>query len=88
MSLRATVELDGDQVLEDTISVRSSLVERSLPLLRRGEAPDTPHLADWPGPALWSPENPKLYDLRLELLDPDGEVLDPWRATSGCARSR
>ena len=69
MSLRATVELDGDQVLEDTISVRSSLVERSLPLLRRGEAPDTPHLADWPGPALWSPENPNLYDLRLELLD-------------------
>src|SRR5215210_2376080 len=76
MSLRATVELDGDQVLEDTISVRSSLVERSLPLLRRGEAPDTPHLADWPGPALWSPEHPNLYDLRLELLDPDGKVLD------------
>jgi beta-galactosidase/beta-glucuronidase len=76
MSLRATVELDEDQVLEDTISVRSSLVERNLPLLRRGEAPDTPHLADWPGPALWSPEHPNLYDLRLELLDPDSEVLD------------
>src|SRR5215218_3087110 len=76
MSLRAKVELDGEQVLEDTISVGSSLVERSLPLLRRGEAPDTPHLADWPGPALWSPEHPNLYDLRLELLDPDGEVLD------------
>jgi beta-galactosidase/beta-glucuronidase len=76
MSLRATVELDGEQVLEDTISVRSSLVERSLPLLHRGEAPDTPHLADWPGPALWSPEHPNLYDLRLELLDPGGEVLD------------
>ena len=76
MSLRATVELDGEQVLEDTISVDSSLVERSLPLLRRGEAPDTPHLADWPGPALWSPEHPNLYDLRLELLDSDGEVLD------------
>jgi beta-galactosidase/beta-glucuronidase len=63
-------------VLEDTLSVRSSLVERSLPLLRRGEAPDTPHLADWPGPALWSPEHPNLYDLRLELLDRGGEVLD------------
>ena len=76
MSLRATVELDGEQVLEDTISVRSSLVERSLPLLRSGEAPDTPHLADWPGPALWSPEHPNLYDLRLELLGQGGEVLD------------
>jgi beta-galactosidase/beta-glucuronidase len=76
MSLRATVELDGEQVLEDTIGVRSSLVERSLPLLRRGQAPDIPHLADWPGPALWSPEHPNLYDLQLELLAPDGEVLD------------
>jgi beta-galactosidase/beta-glucuronidase len=56
--------------------VRSSLVERTLPLLRRGDAPDTSHLADWPGPALWSPEHPNLYDLQLELLDPDDEVLD------------
>jgi beta-galactosidase/beta-glucuronidase len=63
-------------VLEDIFSVRSSLVERTLPLLRRGDAPDTPHLADWPGPVLWSPEHPNLYDLRLELLDPDDEVLD------------
>jgi beta-galactosidase/beta-glucuronidase len=76
MSLRATVELDGDQVLEDTFSLPSSLVERILPLLRRGEAPDMPHLADWPGPALWSPEHPTLFNLRLELLDPDSEVLD------------
>jgi beta-galactosidase/beta-glucuronidase len=74
MSLRAKVELDGEQLLEDTISVDSSLVKRSLPLLRRGQAPDTPHLADWL--ALWSSEHPNLYDLRLELLDPDGEVLD------------
>jgi beta-galactosidase/beta-glucuronidase len=76
MSLRATVEFDGDQVLEDIFSVRSSLVERTLPLLRCGDAPDTSHLADWPGPALWSPEHPNLYDLQLELLDPDDEVLD------------
>ncbi len=76
MSLRATVELDGDRVLEDTISVRSSLVERTLPLLRRGEAPDTPHLAHRPGASLWSPEHPNLYDLRLELLGGGDEVLD------------
>ena len=76
MSLRAMVEFDGERVLEDTFDLRSSLVERSLPLLSRGEAPDTPHLADWPGPALWSPEHPNLYDLRLELLDGGGEVLD------------
>jgi beta-galactosidase/beta-glucuronidase len=76
MSLRATVELDGEQVLEDTLSLPSSLVERSLPLLRRGEAPDTLQLGHRPGPGLWSPEHPNLYDLRLELLDRGGEVLD------------
>ena len=75
MSLRATVELGGEQVLEDTVDLRSSLVERSLPL-HCGEAPDAVHLADWPCPALWSPERPSQYDLRLELLDRGGEVLD------------
>ena len=38
MSFRATVDLAGEQVLEDTLTLCSSLVERSLPLrmLRRG----------------------------------------------------
>jgi len=76
MSLRATVEFGGEQVLDDTLSVDSSLVERSLPLLHRGETPDTPQLAHGPAPALWSPEHPHLYDLRLELLDRDGQLLD------------
>jgi beta-galactosidase/beta-glucuronidase len=76
LSLRATVELGGEQILHDTLSVDSSLVERSLPLLHRGEAPDTPQLAHRPGPVLWSPEHPHLYDLRLELLDQDGQILD------------
>jgi beta-galactosidase/beta-glucuronidase len=75
-SLRLVVELDGEPVLEDLVGLQSALVERSLPLLRRGEAPGTPHLAGWPAPALWSPEDPNLYDLRLELLDDAGEVLD------------
>jgi len=76
MSLRASVELDGELVLEDSLALISSPVERSLPLLRRGDAPGTPHLSEWPSVALWSPENPNLYDLRLQLLDRDGEVLD------------
>ena len=76
MSLRASITFAGEPVLEDTIGLRSSPVERSLPLLRRGDAPDTPHLSEWPGAALWSPEEPNLYDLRLELLDESGRVLD------------
>ena len=55
-------------------SCRRPLIQRSLPLLRRGAAPDTPHLSEWPLAALWSPEHPNLYDLRLELLDADGNA--------------
>jgi beta-galactosidase/beta-glucuronidase len=76
MSLRVTVELDGEPVLEDTIGLPSARVERSLPLLRLGDSPDTPHLSEWPGPALWSPDDPNLYELRLELLDAEGGGLD------------
>jgi beta-galactosidase/beta-glucuronidase len=76
MSLRASITFEGEAVLEDTIGLWSSRVERSLPLLRRGAAPETPHLAEWPGAVLWSPEDPNLYDLRLELLDEAGGVFD------------
>jgi beta-galactosidase/beta-glucuronidase len=76
MSLRASITFEGKPVLEDTIGLWSSRIERSLPLLRRGVAPETPHLSEWPGAALWSPEEPNLYDLRLELLDEAGGVLD------------
>ena len=76
MSLRVSVDLDGEPVLEDTFRLHSSFVERSLPLVRRGEAPGESRLAAWTGIALWSPEDPNLYDLSLELLDEGGEVLD------------
>jgi beta-galactosidase/beta-glucuronidase len=76
MSLRAGITFEGAPVLEDTMGLWSSRVERSLPLLRRGAAPETAHLSAWPGAALWSPEDPNLYDLKLELLDEGGVVLD------------
>ena len=76
MSLRASITFEGEPVLEDTIGLWSSRVERSLPLLRRGAAPETPHLSEWPGAVLWSPEDPNIYDLRLELLGEAGRVLD------------
>ena len=75
MGLRAGVTLEGEPVLQETFELRSSPAERSLPL-RRGDAPDTSHTSERPGPALWSPEEPSLYDLRLELLDEGGGVLD------------
>lgn len=76
MSLRMVVSFDGNEVLDDRVAVTSPVVRRRLPLIRPGEAPDTPHLSRWPGANLWTPEEPNLYDLRLDLLDADGEALD------------
>ena len=76
MTLRLVVLFDGDEVLDDRVTVTSPVVRRRLPLIRAGEAPDTPHLSRWPGANLWSPEEPNLYDLRLELLDAYGDTLD------------
>ena len=75
-SLRVVVELDGEMVLDDAFTVRSVLMDRRLPLVRRGEAPDESRFAAWTGLALWSPEKPNLYDLRLELRNGAGETLD------------
>ena len=76
LSLRFTVSFDGTPVLDDHARLRAPIVERSLPLLARGLAPETQHVGEWPRAALWSPEHPDLYELRLELLGPDGGVLD------------
>jgi len=76
MALRLVVSFDGNEVLDDRVTVTSPVVRRRLPLIHPGEAPDTPHLSRWPGANLWSPEEPNLYDLRLELLGADGETLD------------
>ena len=76
LSLRIVVALGEGVVLDDRVALRAPLVQRSLPLLARGTAPDTPHLGEWPGPVLWSPEHPNLYDLKVELLDAGDRTLD------------
>jgi beta-galactosidase/beta-glucuronidase len=76
LSLRIGVTFGGEPVLEDRIGPRSATVERRLPLRRLEAAPPTPHIGDWQGVHLWSPEEPNLYDLRLELLDAEGRALD------------
>ena len=76
LSLRLTVSREEEKVLDDLVELLSPLVERSLPVIASGVEPDTPHLSEWPSPALWSPEHPNLYDLRVELLDESGEMLD------------
>jgi len=77
LSMRLVVELDGELMLEDRIRALSPVIKRRLPLVRHGEAPDTPHIGEWTALALWSPEHPNLYDLKLDLLGADdGTVLD------------
>jgi beta-galactosidase/beta-glucuronidase len=76
LSLRLVVAFRGEVVLDDQVRLRTPLTERRLPLLARGAAPDTPHLSEWPRPALWSPEHPNLYDLKVGLLDVGGRTLD------------
>jgi beta-galactosidase/beta-glucuronidase len=76
LGLRLIVTRGGEMVLDDRVEVLSAVVERSLPLLRRGEAPVSPYPRHWARPALWSPEEPNLYDLRVELLDAGGAILD------------
>ena len=76
MTLRMVVSFGGGEVLDDRVTATSPVVRRSLPLIHHGEAPDTPHLSRWPSAKLWSPEEPNLYDLGLELLDGTGAVLD------------
>jgi beta-galactosidase/beta-glucuronidase len=76
LTLRLAVEHGGVRVLDDRVGLQSALVERRLPLLTRGEPPTTPYPRLWAKPALWSPEEPSLYDLRLELLDAEGQTLD------------
>ena len=76
MSLRLIVERGGEGVTDDRFGLSSALFERRLPLITRGEAHESPFPGGWSKPALWSPEEPNLYDLRLELLDAAGEILD------------
>ncbi len=77
MVLRVIIEREGGRVIDDRLAgLRSALVERRLPLLARGEPHESPYPGRWAKPALWSPEAPNLYDLRLELLDESGGVLD------------
>ena len=76
LTLRLAVEHAGERVLDDRFGLQSALVERRLPLLTRGEPPTTPYPSLWAKPALWSPEEPNLYDLGIELLDAEGEKLD------------
>lgn len=75
LAVRVTASFHGTTVARQRIPVDAPVVSRRLPLTRRRLLPGTRRLAQY-RLALWSPEEPNLYDLRLELLDHSGRVLD------------
>lgn len=74
-SLRLLGRLHGEVVFDDFVSMRGRAVRRSVSLAWQGD-PGTSGVRSWHWPALWTPEQPNLYDLRLELVDPAGNVVD------------
>jgi len=76
LTLRLTVAHEDERVLDDRVALQSALVERRLPLVTRGEEPASPFPGRWGKPPYWSPEEPNLLDLRVELLDAEGRPLD------------
>ena len=76
LTLRLTVAHEGERLLDDRVALQSALVERRLPLVTRGEQPASPYPGRWGKPPYWSPEEPNLLDLRVELLDAEGRPLD------------
>jgi hypothetical protein len=76
MTLRLTVVYEGERVLDDRVGLQSTLVERRLPLVTRGEQPASPYPDRWGKPPYWSLEEPNLLDLNVELLDAESRALD------------
>ena len=76
MTLRLTVVYEGERVLDDRVGLQSTLVERRLPLVTRGEQPASPYPGRWGKPPYWSLEEPNLLDLNVELLDAESRALD------------
>ena len=76
LTLRLTVAHEDERVLDDRVALQSALVERRLPLVTRGEQPASPYPGRWGKPPYWSPGEPNLLDLRVELLDAEGRSLD------------
>lgn len=74
-SVRITISLEGHTLADDHVGVVSSVVEQRCSVLASPEVVG-PRVADAQGLATWSPEDPKLYDVAVQLFDEDGQLLD------------
>ncbi|WP_348223472.1 glycoside hydrolase family 2 TIM barrel-domain containing protein [Luteolibacter sp.] len=71
-SLRLTAKLAGAPVKGESLRVSVSFEGKEVATTKGGEKLSIPI----PEPRLWTPETPSLYDLKVELLDGSGKILD------------
>jgi beta-galactosidase/beta-glucuronidase len=75
-SVRLVGFLGDDVVFDDRLALQGELTcRRTVPLVGRRFPPQRGASRRLRA-ALWSPERPNLYDLRVELCDPSGRVVD------------
>jgi beta-galactosidase/beta-glucuronidase len=69
MRLRVRLELNAKPLVEDVYSLSDREVIRAIGL------PD-PGIDDYRNELLWAPNHPTLIDAQVDLIDPDGQVID------------
>jgi beta-galactosidase len=72
VSLRVNAKLAGKAVKGESLRVTVSFGGEEVAAAKGGEKVSIPI----PQPRWWTPEHPNLYDLKVELLDGGGKVLD------------
>ena len=72
---RAKIEVDVAGGTDDH-SVRAVVSTEDGVVARTTGQPQNRLFASWGDPRLWSPDDPFLYDLEVELIDGDGNVVD------------
>jgi hypothetical protein len=90
-SLAAKIELVNESGKPANVTLRARVFARGTPVLTLLEKPITlaPGRSEqsasnaFPNARLWSPEDPFLYELRLELVDASGESIDVRRERFG-----
>lgn len=91
-SLNASLELVNALSQAQEVVLRAAVLARGQEVLRLPDrkltlapgANRTELAQAWPKPILWTPENPFLYELRLELRDAASQTLDLRRERFGC----
>jgi beta-galactosidase/beta-glucuronidase len=74
VSLQVKPKLSGIPVSGESYSVKLSLVGKEI-ISGKGKTSEKLSIKI-PEPQLWSPEKPTLYDLKVELQDGGGKVID------------